>query len=792
MDYVNKAKPQNQTHFSEKVNFVKNIQHNSDLDIDKKEITVDNYNNRSVLKQKYPETQLKNISINFGFPNTLNSYDYQNSYDLVENPIFEQRNYFYYDKNFQLFKNKSVSRYGDKKFKNGNSTYEKYKKQNRLFSPQHKIITSIKKKKFLDEDSQIESNQKQKKDNKEIDVYELAVINQVLYNEEDLEKKSKKSGKETSSSKSGKESENENEWGEIEQAVFDDKRRNGDNNLLNSLCIEIEKENGDKQLKYVEISKDENAPCEDPCLKIKYTLEDKICLNCTTPDKNNKMLKTQTDSTINKKYLFNKNTASTYGTNTNGSLKRENVSEVYLKESKSNQNILSVDDNNDKIFFSGSTIPSSQKYSKYSNAMNNLNVKKKIDEINPINYEFKEEEENQKKIIIENKNIKNEQKENNLTKRIIGQSQEKININEVKTNTNTNQNQISNLKYNRASYDSKANQKRNYLIETKEQITEKQPARDLSIENTNKNTTQKEERKKIYEKYKKKQENEKIKIEKEKEKEKEKEQETDMPRINKRTYVRHKEENEDEDSNTFRQKITKKENGKDVINISTKKYETNTDKVNSGKYRFIQNEKKTVEESRNKSEDKYKYNIGNKNDADKKEKDKDKEKIEREKLRKEKEEKDRIEKLKRQNEEKERLEKERKERERLQKIEQEKREREKQEKERQQKLEKERQERERLQRIEQDKREKERQEKERQQKLERERQEKERQQKLEREKRKTAKIRKRKTRKRTTIKIRKRKTRKRKTTKIRKRKTAKTRERKTRKRKATNIREGKN
>ena len=231
MDYVNKTKPQNQTHFSEKVNFVKNIQHNSDLDIDKKEITVDNYNNRSVLRQKYPETQLKNISINFGFPNTLNSYDYQNSYDLVENPIFEQRNYFYYDKNFQLFKNKSVSRYGDKKFKNGNSAYEKYKKENRLFSPQHKIITSIKKKKFLDEDNQIESNQKQKKDNKEIDVYELAVINQVLYNEEDLEKKSKKSGKETSSSKSGKESENENEWGEIEQAVFDDKKRNGDKNI---------------------------------------------------------------------------------------------------------------------------------------------------------------------------------------------------------------------------------------------------------------------------------------------------------------------------------------------------------------------------------------------------------------------------------------------------------------------------------------------------------------------------------------------------------------------------------
>ena len=67
MEYVNKAKPQNQTHFSEKVNFVKNLQQNFDNDIDQKEISMNNYNNRSVLRQKFPETQLKNISINFGF-----------------------------------------------------------------------------------------------------------------------------------------------------------------------------------------------------------------------------------------------------------------------------------------------------------------------------------------------------------------------------------------------------------------------------------------------------------------------------------------------------------------------------------------------------------------------------------------------------------------------------------------------------------------------------------------------------------------------------------------------------
>ena len=62
--------------------------------------------------------------------------------------MFEQKNYFYYDKNFQLFKNKSVSRYGNKKNKKGENFVQKSNK-NLLFNPQHKITTSIKKKKIF-------------------------------------------------------------------------------------------------------------------------------------------------------------------------------------------------------------------------------------------------------------------------------------------------------------------------------------------------------------------------------------------------------------------------------------------------------------------------------------------------------------------------------------------------------------------------------------------------------------------------------------------------------------------
>ena len=50
-----------------------------------------------------------------------------------------------HDKNNNI----SVSRYSDKKNKKGKNFVQSNK--NRLFSPQHKIITSIKKKKYLDD-----------------------------------------------------------------------------------------------------------------------------------------------------------------------------------------------------------------------------------------------------------------------------------------------------------------------------------------------------------------------------------------------------------------------------------------------------------------------------------------------------------------------------------------------------------------------------------------------------------------------------------------------------------------
>ncbi len=58
-----------------------------------------------------------------------------------------------------------------KRIKNRKNFVQKSNK-NRLFSPQHKIITSIKKKKYLDDSAQCELNKKQKTTKKEIDVYE--------------------------------------------------------------------------------------------------------------------------------------------------------------------------------------------------------------------------------------------------------------------------------------------------------------------------------------------------------------------------------------------------------------------------------------------------------------------------------------------------------------------------------------------------------------------------------------------------------------------------------------------
>ena len=812
MDINNKAKSQKKSQFSEYINSNKNNFANSKVDNDTKEFTIDNFNNRSVLKEQFKNTQLKNISINFGFPNTRNSYDYQkNSFDLATKPIFEQKNYFYYDQNFQLFKNKSVSRYGDKKSKKGVNSLKK-SNNNRLYSPQHKIITSIKKKKFLEENMPDDAFQKLKKHDKDNDIYELEVINQIVYNEDESEEKKKKSGKESSSSKSERES--ENEWGEIEQAIFED-IKDKDNNLLNSVCIELEKENGDKHLKYVEILKDENDT-PDPCLKIKYTVEDKICLGCKTPEKS-KTYKTSKETSYNKKNLYNVNTGSTAQSTFKGynkNLKKENASEVYLKESKSIQNVLSPNESNDK-FFSGSTVPSTQrylKYSKYSNEYNNLK-KKNIEEIKQLNYNEEDESQNYKGKIIpikntnlsqiikdsgtstdrgekysNNKNIKNlkyaiNSYDSKAHKNIFKQSEEQINkyIPKRDTSLNKETKKVKNILDSEEESITKKTKFIKYQVSSDESDTKKDKSNNLvkNVETKNIKIIQEEEkveRKKIYDKYKKK---DKEIVQNEIQQQNDISTDSDLQRINKRIFIRHNKEEPGKDNLTNKtelgygfRKFDINKAAEEKLKID-KKYETNTDKINSGRTRFIQIEKKNGEEIRGKSDDKYKnYDI--KKDKEKKElevkrmkeikeKERNEQERQKEKIRIENEkrikiEKERKEKFENERKEKERLEKierEKQERERLQRIEREKIEREKQEKERkekekiekerQQKIEKERIEKERQQKIERErlqklelerkqKLEKERQEKERLIKLEKERQEKERLERMEREK----------------------------------------------------------
>ena len=64
---------------------------------------------------------------------------------------------------------------------------------------------------------------------------------------------------------------------------------------------------------------------------------------------------------------------------------------------------------------------------------------------------------------------------------------------------------------------------------------------------------------------------------------------------------------------TFEINKETKENNITTSKLSLKKYETNTRIINNNKNKFIQMDKKPLDESRNKSEDKYKINVGDKN-----------------------------------------------------------------------------------------------------------------------------------------------------------------------------------
>ena len=71
----------------------------------------------------------------------------------------------------------------------------------------------------------------------------------------------------------------------------------------------------------------ENALPDDPCLKIKYSLEDKISLNSATPQKSQGSIK-QKDFSKHKSLYNKKNILNAYGTNSNISLRREKACEV--------------------------------------------------------------------------------------------------------------------------------------------------------------------------------------------------------------------------------------------------------------------------------------------------------------------------------------------------------------------------------------------------------------------------------------------------------------------------------
>ena len=167
------------------------------------------------------------------------------------------------------------------------------------------------------------------------------------------------------------------------------------NNLLNSVLVEIEKDDGDKQLKVVEISKDEKKPC----IKIKYTIEDKICLKSAENagndggedlisiyDKDTKdsiikspNYKTDTNSTFNNNYSnFNNYSINSLGRGGEGSNIRNvsNISNILLKDSKTTHLSSSRDDNNikDNIYLSG--ISSTEKYQRYSNYKEQYEQKK--------------------------------------------------------------------------------------------------------------------------------------------------------------------------------------------------------------------------------------------------------------------------------------------------------------------------------------------------------------------------------------------------------------------------------
>ena len=315
---------------------------------ERKEIIVRKHKDFSELVQSFKNTVVRNISIDFNFPNTKNAYIYKRSFPIGECPMFEQKNIFYYDSNFQLFKNKSVSKFAKPNNKANLST-----NQNKINNPQHNIITTIKRVKALDDStSQEHENQNDKRRNSktiEKDIYQLEVINQVIFNGTGENKSNMKNYRTIEGknyTKDEKESES-GEWDEIEQKIFENEK-DKKNNLLNTVNVEIEKENGDKQLVIVEISKKDKH--EDQFAEI-VSLEKR---NIVIPEFNKEDLysyyekdyfkdsssrnsydkTTYTNSTHKNIFLSN-----SFKNNDSLNLKKEKASEIFLNEFNSKKRL---------------------------------------------------------------------------------------------------------------------------------------------------------------------------------------------------------------------------------------------------------------------------------------------------------------------------------------------------------------------------------------------------------------------------------------------------------------------
>ena len=191
MNSLSNSKKQSKIQSTKWTDKNKNYSSSNKKNKEKKEIIVSKCKDYSQLKQSFKNTLVRNISIDFNFPNTKNAYTYKRSFSIGEYPMFEQRNIFYYDSNFQLFKNKSVSKYSKPKSEANIS-----KNQNKINNPQHNIITTIKRIKTLDDSISKETDNKNDKRRKsktvEKEIYELEVINQVIFNGTDEEINNKK------------------------------------------------------------------------------------------------------------------------------------------------------------------------------------------------------------------------------------------------------------------------------------------------------------------------------------------------------------------------------------------------------------------------------------------------------------------------------------------------------------------------------------------------------------------------------------------------------------------------